>query len=302
MLDKGSGMVILLDVHTYSERELVCYNQFSVFIVGAGGFGGKRTSQKAVVTAAPPDRAPDAVIVDQTSRDQAALYRLSGDWNPLHIDPSFAAMGGFKSPILHGLCSFGFAARHVLKQYAANDVSRFKSIKVRFVKPVYPGQSLQTEMWKEANRIHIQCKVKETGDVVLSGAYIDLHTDASVSGGSPQTGGLQSDLVFAEIGRRIRDAGQELVKKVNAVFGWEISRDGRTVREWTMDLKTGGGSLRSGASKADVIFTVSDEDFMEVVKGKLNPQKAFFSGKLKVRGNIMLSQKLEAVLKDYAKL
>ncbi|KTF87854.1 hypothetical protein cypCar_00038875 [Cyprinus carpio] len=271
VLDKGSGMVILLDVHTYSEGELVCYNQFSVFIVGAGGFGGKRTSQKAVVTAAPPDRAPDAVIVDQTSRDQAALYRLSGDWNPLHIDPSFAAMGGFKSPILHGLCSFGFAARHVLKQYAANDVSRFKSIKVRFVKPVYPGQSLQTEMWKEANRIHIQCKVKETGDVVLSGAYIDLHTDAS-------TGGLQSDLVFAEIGRRIRDAGQELVKK------------------------TGGGSLRSGASKADVIFTVSDEDFMEVVKGKLNPQKAFFSGKLKVRGNIMLSQKLEAVLKDYAKL
>uniref|UniRef100_A0A8C1NNN1 Hydroxysteroid (17-beta) dehydrogenase 4 n=1 Tax=Cyprinus carpio TaxID=7962 RepID=A0A8C1NNN1_CYPCA len=293
VLDKGSGMVILLDVHTYSEGELVCYNQFSVFIVGAGGFGGKRTSQKAVVTAAPPDRAPDAVIVDQTSRDQVTLNTLTA--------PLFTSLG-FKSPILHGLCSFGFAARHVLKQYAANDVSRFKSIKVRFVKPVYPGQSLQTEMWKEANRIHIQCKVKETGDVVLSGAYIDLHTDASVSGGSPQTGGLQSDLVFAEIGRRIRDAGQELVKKVNAVFGWEISRDGRTVREWTMDLKTGGGSLRSGASKADVIFTVSDEDFMEVVKGKLNPQKAFFSGKLKVRGNIMLSQKLEAVLKDYAKL
>uniref|UniRef100_A0A8C1ZF42 Hydroxysteroid (17-beta) dehydrogenase 4 n=1 Tax=Cyprinus carpio TaxID=7962 RepID=A0A8C1ZF42_CYPCA len=285
VLDKGSGMVILLDVHTYSEGELVCYNQFSVFIVGAGGFGGKRTSQKAV-TAAPPDRAPDAVIVDQTSRDQVTLNTLTA--------PLFTSLG-FKSPILHGLCSFGFAARHVLKQYAANDVSRFKSIKVRFVKPVYPGQSLQTEMWKEANRIHIQCKVKETGDVVLSGAYIDLHTDAS-------TGGLQSDLVFAEIGRRIRDAGQELVKKVNAVFGWEISRDGRTVREWTMDLKTGGGSLRSGASKADVIFTVSDEDFMEVVKGKLNPQKAFFSGKLKVRGNIMLSQKLEAVLKDYAKL
>uniref|UniRef100_A0A9J8A0A2 Peroxisomal multifunctional enzyme type 2 n=2 Tax=Cyprinus carpio TaxID=7962 RepID=A0A9J8A0A2_CYPCA len=302
VLDKGSGMVILLDVHTYSEGELVCYNQFSVFIVGAGGFGGKRTSQKAV-TAAPPDRAPDAVIVDQTSRDQVTLNTLTA--------PLFTSLG-FKSPILHGLCSFGFAARHVLKQYAANDVSRFKSIKVRFVKPVYPGQSLQTEMWKEANRIHIQCKVKETGDVVLSGAYIDLHTDASVSGGSPQTGGLQSDLVFAEIGRRIRDAGQELVKKVNAVFGWEISRDGRTVRDLklmcvcvglaAMDLKTGGGSLRSGASKADVIFTVSDEDFMEVVKGKLNPQKAFFSGKLKVRGNIMLSQKLEAVLKDYAKL
>ncbi|ROL53718.1 Peroxisomal multifunctional enzyme type 2 [Anabarilius grahami] len=313
VLDKGSGMIVLLDVHTYSGGELVCYNQFSVFIVGAGGFGGERMSQKAVVTAPPPDRPADAVMVEETSRDQAALYRLSGDWNPLHIDPSFAAMGGFKSPILHGLCSFGFAARHVLKQYAGNDVSRFKSIKVRFVKPVYPGQSLQTEMWKEANRIHIQCKVKETGAVVLSGAYIDLHTaaDASVSAGPPQarqhsqaTDGLQSDLVFAEIGRRIRDLGEELVKKVNAVLAWEIMKDGKRVRQWTMDLKTGRGALLRDADggRADVTFTVADEDFMDVVMGKLNPQKAFFAGKLKVKGNIMLSQKLEAVLKDYAKL
>ncbi|XP_055025065.2 peroxisomal multifunctional enzyme type 2 [Misgurnus anguillicaudatus] len=304
VLDKGSGMIILLDVHTYSGQELVCYNQFSVFIVGAGGFGGKRTSERAVATAPPPNRPPDAVTVDQTSKDQAALYRLSGDWNPLHIDPSFAAMGGFKSPILHGLCSFGFATRHVLKQYADNDVSRFKSIKVRFVKPVYPGQSLQTEMWKEGNRIHIQCKVKETGGVVLSGAYIDLHAGSSVSRGPPEKEELQSDLVFAEIERRIKDVGGELVKKVNAVFGWEITKDGETVRRWTMDLKSGRGDLHRGAykGKTDVTFTVPDEIFMEVVKGKLNPQKAFFAGKLKVRGNIMLSQKLETILKDYAKL
>uniref|UniRef100_A0A671MPU8 Peroxisomal multifunctional enzyme type 2 n=1 Tax=Sinocyclocheilus anshuiensis TaxID=1608454 RepID=A0A671MPU8_9TELE len=281
VLDKGSGMVILLDVHTYSGRELVCYNQFSVFVVGAGGFGGKRKSQKAVVNEKPFNTF--SWTVSQT---------VINEW---------ITVSGFESPILHGLCSFGFAARHVLKQYAANDVSRFKSIKVRFAKPVYPGQSLQTEMWKEANRIHLQCKVKETGDVVLSGAYIDLHTRDAAAVHS-QTDGLQSDLVFAEIGRRIRDAGHELVKKVNAVLGWEISKDGRTVREWTVDLKTGRGSLHTGASEADVIFSVSDEDFMEVVTGKLNPQKAFFSGKLKVKGNIMLSQKLEAVLKDYAKL
>ncbi|KAA0714509.1 Peroxisomal multifunctional enzyme type 2 [Triplophysa tibetana] len=306
VLDKGSGMVVLLEVHTYSGHELLCYNQFSVFIVGAGGFGGKRTSEKAVATVPPPNRPPDAVIVDQTSKDQAALYRLSGDWNPLHIDPSFAAMGGFKSPILHGLCSFGFATRHVLKQYADNDASRFKSIKVRFVKPVYPGQSLQTEMWKEGNRIHIQCKVKETGGVVLSGAYVDLHavSDSSVSHGPPEMDELQSDLVFAEIRRRIRDVGAELVKKVNAVFGWEITKDGSTVRRWTIDLKSGGGDLHGGEykGKTDVTFTVADDVFMDVVQGKINPQKAFFAGKLKVRGNIMLSQKLEVILKDYAKL
>uniref|UniRef100_A0A1A8QGH1 Peroxisomal multifunctional enzyme type 2 n=1 Tax=Nothobranchius pienaari TaxID=704102 RepID=A0A1A8QGH1_9TELE len=305
VLDKGSGAVILCDVKTYNGEELVCFNQFSVFVVGAGGFGGKRSSEQAKAPAPPPKRAPDAVVIESTTRDQAALYRLSGDWNPLHIDPSFAAMAGFKTPILHGLCSFGFAARHVLKQFADNDPSRFKAIKVRFAKPVIPGQSLQTEMWKEGNRIHIQCKVKETGDVVLTGAYVDLHGSTKASPESlPQEGGLSSDLVFAEIGRRIKDVGSELVKKVNAVFGWEITKNGKTAAQWTIDLKNGSGSLIKGphGGKVDVTFAVSDEDFMEVVTGKLQPQKAFFAGKLKVKGNIMLSQKLEVILKDYAKL
>uniref|UniRef100_A0A087XGW2 Peroxisomal multifunctional enzyme type 2 n=1 Tax=Poecilia formosa TaxID=48698 RepID=A0A087XGW2_POEFO len=305
VLDKGSGAVILLDANTYNGDELVCYNQFSVFVVGAGRFGGKRSSDKAKAPLPPPKRAPDAVVIESTTGDQAALYRLSGDWNPLHIDPGFAAMGGFRAPILHGLCSFGFAARHVLKRFANNDPAKFKAIKVRFAKPVFPGQSLQTEMWKEGSRIHIQCKVKETGDVALAGGYVDLHGTSEASPEIlPQGGGLQSDLVFAEIGRRVKDLGSELVKKVNAVFGWEITKAGEKAAEWTIDLKNGSGSVLRGppGGKVDVTFTLSDEDFMEVVTGKLQPQKAFFSGKLKVRGNIMLSQKLEVILKDYAKL
>uniref|UniRef100_A0A670JJL4 Peroxisomal multifunctional enzyme type 2 n=1 Tax=Podarcis muralis TaxID=64176 RepID=A0A670JJL4_PODMU len=302
ILDKGSGALILLDVNTYSGKDLLCYNQFSVFVVGAGGFGGKRSSEKTKVTVNPPNRPPDATAMDLTTGDQAALYRLSGDWNPLHIEPGFAALGGFQKPILHGLCSFGFAARHVLKHFANNDVTKFKAIKVRFAKPVYPGQTLQTEMWKEGSRIHLQTKVKETGEVAIGGAYVDLTSSSEQP--SAKVVGLKSDLVFGEIGRRIKELGSELVKKVNAIFQWNITKDGKTAVQWTMDLKNGSGDVYQGPArgKADTIFSLSDDDFVDLVLGKINPQKAFISGKLKVKGNIMLSQKLGTILQQYAKL
>ncbi|XP_014652039.1 PREDICTED: peroxisomal multifunctional enzyme type 2 [Ceratotherium simum simum] len=305
VLDKGSGLLILLDVYSYSGKELVCYNQFSLFLVGSGGFGGKRTSDKNKVAVAIPNRPPDAVLADTTSLNQAALYRLSGDWNPLHIDPNFASLAGFDKPILHGLCTFGFSARQVLQQFADNDVSRFKAIKARFAKPVYPGQTLQTEMWKEGNRIHFQTKIQETGDIVISNAYVDLVPTSDILAKTPSEGGeLQSTLVFEEIGRRLKDIGHQVVKKVNAVFEWHITKGGNTAAKWTIDLKNGSGKVYQGPAKgsADTTFILSDEDFMEVVLGKLDPQKAFFNGKLKARGNIMLSQKLQMVLKDYAKL
>lgn len=161
--------------------EKIALNQFVTFLVGSGNFGGKRDSDKQIkVSTKKQTRKPDQVRTDKTSVDQAAIYRLNGDLNPLHIDPSFSAILGFDKPILHGLCTFGFAVKHVLAAFCDSDVACFKSVKVRFAKPVMPGQTIQTSMWLEKEgtagyKVYFECKVVETGTVVISGAYVDLH-------------------------------------------------------------------------------------------------------------------------------
>jgi len=142
------------------------------FFVGVSGFDsfGETNSVKLTI----PNRPPDKVVEQATSPLQAHIYRLSGDYNPLHIDPDMAVTFGFKKPILHGLCSFGHSARHVLEAYGDNDPARFKAVKVRFSKPVDPGQTLVTEMWKEGDRVYFQTKVKETGKVCMDNCYMDL--------------------------------------------------------------------------------------------------------------------------------
>ncbi|KIO09122.1 hypothetical protein M404DRAFT_132199 [Pisolithus tinctorius Marx 270] len=174
VLDKGKAASITSIVHTKDKDtgRLLFENQVTVFIRGAGGFGGKRVgSDRGPATAAnvPPTRRPDAVVEEKTLPSQAALYRLSGDYNPLHIDPDFAAVGGFDKPILHGLCFMGFAGKHVLQTFGA-----FNDIKVRFAGVVFPGETLVTEMWKEGSKVIFTTKVKERGTIVLATAAATL--------------------------------------------------------------------------------------------------------------------------------
>ncbi|MBZ0283480.1 MAG: MaoC family dehydratase N-terminal domain-containing protein [Anaerolineae bacterium] len=172
--DKGSGMLMVTNSSCKDENgEEVAFTQSSMFIRGLGGFGGERgTSSNENV---PPQREPDAVHQQQTLPQQALIYRLSGDINPLHADPSMAAIGGFDRPILHGLCTFGFVGRAVLKNFCNNDPSRFKSIRVRFSKHVFPGETLITEMWKVTDtKVIFQCKVAERNEYVLTHAAVEL--------------------------------------------------------------------------------------------------------------------------------
>lgn len=173
VVDKGkSGIVVTGAISKDSEGKDVFYNESTIVIRGAGGFDGPRQPKDRGAATAPnnpPSRAPDAVQEEKTSEDQAALYRLSGDRNPLHIDPSFSAVGGFKEPILHGLCFFGIATKHVVQKYGM-----IKNVKVRFAGPVIPGQTLRTEMWKEGNKIIFVVKVVETGKLCIAGAGAEL--------------------------------------------------------------------------------------------------------------------------------
>ena len=146
MYDKGKAAVVLFAVDVTLDGEPLYTTQSSMFIRGEGGWGGDRGPSGPQNV--PPDRAPDHEVTYQTSVDQAFVYRLSGDRNPLHTDPSFAALGGFDRPILHGLCSYGFTGRGLLSALCDDDPARFAHVEGRFSSPVLPGESLTVRIWR----------------------------------------------------------------------------------------------------------------------------------------------------------
>lgn len=147
--DKGEGKNAVVVIKSTGvdpvTGDTVAESEMTAVIRGAGGFGGTRGTSPNAST--PPNRAPDYRITSTTSAEQALIYRLSGDRNPLHSDPEFAARAGFPRPILHGLCTFGVAGRALVEAVVAGDATKLTAVSARFTAPVLPGESLTTSVW-----------------------------------------------------------------------------------------------------------------------------------------------------------
>jgi len=168
IFDKGKGAVFHAKITGEAEDGTHIYDaHWAIFYLGAGGFGGD-PGPKAEPIVPPEGLPPDFSFSCKVAENQAALYRLSGDLNPLHLDPAAAKRGGFDRPILHGLCTFGFATRALIKGPLDGDVKRLKEFKARFSSSVYPGDTLTTEGWQTDRGYIVRARTENT--VVLSNA------------------------------------------------------------------------------------------------------------------------------------
>jgi acyl dehydratase len=157
----------------------LCATRSTLFIRGEGGWGGDRGPSRSTAETDPPDRAPDRTVTYPVPVDQALLYRLSGDRNPLHADPEFAKLAGFPRPILHGLCTYGYTGRALLHALYDGDPDRFGSMSARFSKPVIPGDTLTVEIWVDGREATFRT-LNQDGAVVL-----DAGTATATPTGAP---------------------------------------------------------------------------------------------------------------------
>lgn len=171
IVDKGKDALMFSerDVIDQKTGKLLCTLTSTTFMRGEGGFGGPTGP-----TPAPhplPERAPDEAVDIRTIPQAALIYRLSGDYNPLHADPAIATAAGFRQPILHGLCSFGVATRAILKACCGDEPARLKEIRLRFSSPVYPGETIRTEIWRDGDGVSFRARVVERDLVVLNNGF-----------------------------------------------------------------------------------------------------------------------------------
>ena len=172
VFDKGKAALLIMESKTRDENDEPLYTtRSSLFIRGEGGFGGP-SGPKAANQA--PDRPADGVIESKTLPQQALLYRLNGDKNPLHADPEFAKMGGFDQPIIHGLCSYGIACKAVVDGALDGDTERVARYQARFAGVAFPGETYLTSFWREGDTIFLEARSKERDAPIITNAALTL--------------------------------------------------------------------------------------------------------------------------------
>jgi acyl dehydratase len=172
--DKGKGALATFKIRTYEKNadgkpgDCVLINTMSLFIRGIGGFGHKGTINDVIPPL--PEAKPTKILEQKTIPNQALIYRLSGDINPLHVDTNMAQAGGFDKPILHGLCTYGISGKQIIQAYCNNEAKKLKSIKARFTSHVFPGETLEFRTWYDGKgTVLFEGATKERGKQVIVG-------------------------------------------------------------------------------------------------------------------------------------
>jgi acyl dehydratase len=171
--DKGKACLCVLEIETREKEsgDALFTNRFGIFLRGEGGFGGEKGPDAGN---AAPDREPDGVIERASLPQQALLYRLSGDKNPLHADPEFAKMGGFDKPITHGLCSYGIVCKAIVDEVLGGDVSKVARYQARFRGVAFPGETYVVKYWKEGDQVIVEASSKERGAPIISNCAVTV--------------------------------------------------------------------------------------------------------------------------------
>ena len=172
--DKGKDAVLVLRTDVGDAEGPLWTSDAQIFVRGEGGWGGDRGPSAR--PADPPTGEPDRVAERPIREDQALLYRLSGDWNPLHADPGFAELAGFERPILHGLCTYGMTLKAVVDTLLDGEVARVRTYSTRFAGVVFPGETLRIRMWRRDDSVRVAVSAKERGDAPVLADTIVEHT------------------------------------------------------------------------------------------------------------------------------
>ncbi len=284
-----------------------------------GGFGGKNAPHETLDI---PNREPDFIVEATPSPDQPLLYRLSGDTFGLHVDAEFAKMVGFERPIMHGLCTYGFACRALMTSLTPGNPGKVRRLACRFLQALYPGEPIKTLVWKTKVGTAVWRTINaSTGDVVIErglfeygeippvgeGARVNERSN-QLTGDNPPTSRTKEDrpAVGAEIGElsMVKAIFEKMpsifnadaAKGVDATFQFNISGEGGG--DWYAEVKGGACKVEAGLHPNPTTTIKMDApDFVDMINGKLPAMQAFTSGKLKIGGDIMKSQLITRLFK-----